>query len=202
MTSDEIKETLQEILELAKNMDKEHLKKILKILMISQQKNRSDLLPTAGLRNNVNKAINDCMKKDHLEKTFTCHQMKQIYQIMGDYGYYPTCKLCGQPVKIDTKTSRNSLRYAPLEFSWDHIYPKSLGGSNDLVNMQVAHKACNNTRGNTLLESEHYVINITVNFMSFNSLQNHDRSKKYNRRYGKLRKRNSWCCKCNRQKHR
>ena len=71
-----------------------------------------------------------------------CRQMKGIYTIIGDYGIYPICKLCGQPIFIDSD--------APLDekesFSWDHIIPKSFGGEYQLYNTQTTHKICNNHR--------------------------------------------------------
>lgn len=34
--------------------------------------------------------------------------------------------------------------------SIDHIIPKSLGGTNDMANLRLAHKRCNIIRGNKL----------------------------------------------------
>lgn len=46
------------------------------------------------------------------------------------------CKLCNKKLGID--------------ISVDHIYPKSLGGSNDMENLQLAHKKCNSDKRSTI----------------------------------------------------
>lgn len=47
------------------------------------------------------------------------------------------CKLCG--LIMSEKT-----------ISIDHIFPKSLGGSNEPINLQLAHIKCNGLKGNKL----------------------------------------------------
>lgn len=47
------------------------------------------------------------------------------------------CALCGLPMGRRTVTI-------------DHILPKSLGGTNDMANLRLAHKKCNRRRGNKL----------------------------------------------------
>ena len=49
------------------------------------------------------------------------------------------CSLCGKQLSLDEATV-------------DHIIPKSLGGTNIPENLQLAHKACNKAKGNTLPE--------------------------------------------------
>jgi len=53
---------------------------------------------------------------------------------------YPLCALCGQPIKRAD------------DLSQDHIVPVSMGGKTELENLQVAHKKCNNDRGNLTME--------------------------------------------------
>lgn len=43
---------------------------------------------------------------------------------------------------------------AEVMMTWDHILPKSLGGSNDLVNAQCMCKSCNEKKGNSLSLNE------------------------------------------------
>lgn len=52
-----------------------------------------------------------------------------------------TCGLCGQPVDPDTPWP--SPEYPTI----DHIKPRSLGGSDDLDNLQCAHHYCNTAKG-------------------------------------------------------
>jgi len=63
--------------------------------------------------------------------TIDKRQMKQIYRILIAHGRFPICPACNQPI-----TDIN-------DFSWDHVYPHSCGGSNDLYNLQPMHKICN-----------------------------------------------------------
>lgn len=49
------------------------------------------------------------------------------------------CQICGKPVRA---------RKGPRRASVDHIVPLSRGGTNDLVNLQLAHLSCNLLKGN------------------------------------------------------
>lgn len=50
------------------------------------------------------------------------------------------CRLCGLPVDLAVKSPN---RAAP---SVDHIVPRALGGSDDLTNLQLAHRGCNSSK--------------------------------------------------------
>lgn len=39
-----------------------------------------------------------------------------------------------------------------LQYTVEHLLPKSRGGTNDIENLDGSHQFCNNFRGNTLLE--------------------------------------------------
>lgn len=52
------------------------------------------------------------------------------------------CHICGK--KIDLAVSRMS----PGGLTIDHLLPVSMGGTNDLTNLHVAHRRCNVARGN------------------------------------------------------
>jgi 5-methylcytosine-specific restriction endonuclease McrA len=52
--------------------------------------------------------------------------------VVAEYG--DTCWLCRRPI-LGTVTV-------------DHVIPRSLGGTNDLVNLRPAHGRCNSSRGN------------------------------------------------------
>lgn len=47
------------------------------------------------------------------------------------------CGLCGDPVALE-------------DVHIDHVQPRSLGGSNELENLQVAHSGCNMSKGNRI----------------------------------------------------
>lgn len=53
-------------------------------------------------------------------------------QVIERDGY--TCGLCGEDVE-------------PTDVHIDHIHPKSLGGGDELENLQVAHSLCNIRKG-------------------------------------------------------
>lgn len=51
------------------------------------------------------------------------------------------CQICSLPVDVGSGFNDN---FAP---SLDHIIPRSLGGSDDPVNLRTAHRVCNSIRG-------------------------------------------------------
>lgn len=51
------------------------------------------------------------------------------------------CGICGQPVDL-------TISSGPLQPTIDHIVPQTRGGSSDRVNLQLAHRVCNNRKGN------------------------------------------------------
>ena len=68
--------------------------------------------------------------------TLTRTEMKQIYRMLIARGIFPKCVACGSDIMTEE------------DFSWDHIYPKSKGGKNDVANLQPMHKICNELKGN------------------------------------------------------
>lgn len=198
MTDNEIRQTLRDVFVLTNSMDKEHLTKMLQILVAFQNKPcDTDVFCDANLRKNVKKHLNKYLDSNHLLARFNHKQIKQIYAIMGDYGHYPVCKLCGKPIYINSSTIRNSVTQRNnKEFTWDHIYPKSLGGVNDLSNMQAAHKICNNHKGRNLPEEHaHYQINIVVTIQFDDCFDKNFRNKNRNTKKvsSALRKQDAWC---------
>ena len=198
MTDNEIRQTLRDVLVLTNSMDKEHLTKMLQILLASQYAGSdANLFCVINLRKNVKKHLNKYLDSNHLLARFNHKQIKQIYAIMGDYGHYPVCKLCGKPIYINSETVRNPVTQRNnKEFSWDHIYPKSLGGANDLSNMQAAHKICNNHKGSNLPEEHaHCQINILVTIRFDDCLNTNFRNTNRNTKKPNpvLRKQDAWC---------
>lgn len=55
------------------------------------------------------------------------------------------CGICNRPVDITLKSGTRGSRRGP---SVDHIVPRSLGGTDDLSNLRLAHWGCNQKRGN------------------------------------------------------
>lgn len=55
------------------------------------------------------------------------------------------CGLCSKAMKFDVPTGP---RGDPFGATIDHVIPRSLGGVDDLVNLQLAHWVCNNRKGN------------------------------------------------------
>ena len=179
MTDNEIKQTLKDIFILSNSMDKEHLEKL--FLILSGEK-EVGLWYTPIFRKTIRRKLTSCMNKKHLNALFNHKQIKQMYTIMGDYEHYPVCALCGKPIRINSETMQDpSYRKSSQEFTWDHIYPKSLGGANDLSNMQPTHKSCNNSKGAIVPEDlTHYQINVVVNICFKDSLQKIVRPKNRN----------------------
>lgn len=48
----------------------------------------------------------------------------------------------------DMELNRHDRKRGPNAISIEHVYPRSLGGSNQLFNLVLAHADCNNVRGN------------------------------------------------------
>ena len=68
-------------------------------------------------------------------KNLSSYYSKPLGQIHEDFK--GICALCGN--------------YVPLEeASRDHIIPRSQGGGNDRINIQLTHKSCNNLKGDDL----------------------------------------------------
>lgn len=200
MTNKEIKETLKTASFLVNTMDKEHARNLLKILLGAQCKNDCASFAFIDIRKTVKKLLSDLIKTDHVNNYLNRKHMKQIFAIMGDYEVYPTCKLCGQTIKITTGTNQSG----QMDFSWDHQKPKSKGGSYDLANLQPTHKICNNKRGVKPVYSKHYRLKMKIDIDIEFDLEDLCDSK--NPRYRPdrfgLRKQDSWCHKQCCQKHR
>lgn len=193
MTDSEIKKTLKDILILTNSMDPEHLNRLLKVLLINTMEDFEFSCPDnpQKLRKTTQKMITRRLNKRHVIKSFNRKQMKQIYTIMGDYGRFPVCKICGRPIDINSETVQNSKECTYQEFSWDHIYPKSLGGSDDLINLQTTHKLCNNRKANKVLGHDHFVVNVQVDLIPVGRM--HIKRKKKVNINMQLRKQDSWC---------
>ena len=70
--------------------------------------------------------------------SLTRDEVKTFYNISINHGVCPICAGC--------KTEIRDIH----DFSWDHSQPKSLGGPDDVFNMQPMHKCCNEFKGNKL----------------------------------------------------
>lgn len=80
-----------------------------------------------------------------------CRHLKKIYALLIACGHYPICPWCKKPIyKID-------------DFTWDHIVPKSAGGTDTIDNLQPMHKICNNESKNDLSYQGEYTYDIKNN---------------------------------------
>ena len=59
------------------------------------------------------------------------------------------CQICKKPLDRRVKDEVH-----PEYVTFDHIVPLSKGGKTELSNLQLAHKSCNNSRGNADLPEE------------------------------------------------
>lgn len=68
------------------------------------------------------------------------NQVKELYRIAIFLGFAPKCPGYGLPISNIG------------DFSWDHIWPKNKGGSNDLHNLQPMHKTCNTLKSDIVVD--------------------------------------------------
>ncbi len=147
MTNNEVKNALKELHRTIDMMDKSHINALLKILINAQGIKNCAFFLSLDVRKFTKKLLSDFIKSDFVNYRLSRRQMKQIYQILGDYHIYPRCGLCGQPIMIDSDYMKYEPSFDKMAFSWDHMDPKSMGGSDELENMEPTHKICNNKRG-------------------------------------------------------
>ena len=195
MTDNEIHNTLKNISSLLNTMDQEHLKKLLCILLdIKEDKETMEYFPHP--RKTARQILAGYENTPLLTDSFNHKQIKAMYTILGDYNCYPVCQLCGHPIKIDSDIAKHTKQSMPMVFTWDHIFPKSMGGETTLANLQPAHKICNNQKGSNPPEEhrEHYSITVTIK-MKVNNIEDIDcnKSKKHKKKHVGLRKQDMWC---------
>ena len=194
MTYTEIRQTLRNASSMVNKMDKAHIKELLKILTNAQCTNDCAFFLCMDIKKTVKKLLFELSKSDRLEDKISIKQLKQIFAIMGDYDVYPTCKLCGQPIIINSQTLKDTEQPQTM-FTWDHLFPKSLGGAGTLQNLQPAHKICNNKKADKLIYYKHYKITIDIDIDL-----NPGGTTKHKVSHIGLRKQDSWCHK-NRPQH-
>lgn len=179
MTDQEIYNILYDTHCIIDHMTKDKVKKILNILGPLQQYFGFKLSGSDKLNFNTKKILTNLMVYGRLTDVFDRNQIKALYRILSEYHIYPTCPLCGEPI------IRYSNNKHPDEFSWDHVIPKSLGGENELYNLQPTHKECNNDKGNNLLYHAHYTVEVVVNINFSNNMSKHSRKRKKKKFYRK-----------------
>lgn len=139
MTSDDTRNLLADIDAHAERLDKTHVRQLHRMLMSVFDKERV-------ARDDIHRIMTLLMAHAaKLDKT----NIKKLYKIAIRYDLGPKCFACNQPML--------HIR----EFSWDHLYPHSKGGSDDLQNLVPMHKSCNQDKGDNVIEiviSEDYSI--------------------------------------------
>ncbi|MBR3147726.1 MAG: HNH endonuclease [Alphaproteobacteria bacterium] len=198
MTNNEIKDTLKQASRLVNTMDKEHIKNLLRVFVDAQFEKNCASFFYIDIKKTLKKLLSDLVKTEHVNGVLNRKQMKQVFEIMGDYGFRPICKLCGKPIEINSVNQRHKDQLKNMAFSWDHQVPKSKGGSYDLSNLQPTHKLCNNRRGTKPLYSRHYKIKLNIEL----SVELEEQGTRYRPASFGLRKQDSWCHKqcCQRQR--
>ena len=81
----------------------------------------------------------------------TKRHLKKIYALLIAMGHYPVCPWCKEHI------------YNINDFTWDHIVPKSAGGTDTIDNLQPMHKICNNESKNDVSYQGEYTYNIKNN---------------------------------------
>ncbi len=157
MTNEEIYDVLSDVYRVVDIAGKDKVKRIYRILFSNKKETSLCGGKYCGLVQHTKNILSDFMNQKNLVDIFDKKQIKSLYSILSEYQIYPICPLCGHAIK------RYSNNKHPDEFSWDHITPKSLGGSSDIYNLQPTHKECNNRKGNDMLYHAHYNIEIIVN---------------------------------------
>lgn len=67
-------------------------------------------------------------------------QLNRKYRVLIALGCFPTCYLCGQPIKKQNEVSQ------------DHVIPKSKSGKTIEANLCVTHKYCNAHKGSMTVQ--------------------------------------------------
>lgn len=84
----------------------------------------------------------------------SARRRRQLVRIIERDGLM--CWICRSPV--DPESSRQAADGATL----DHVVPQAAGGGNELTNLRLAHKRCNQVRGHAfaLLRDGHLLLDV------------------------------------------
>jgi len=152
MKNEDIQKILCDVRSIVDDLSKEKLRQLMEFLFAGQQ-HRCVFADSVDLVKYTKSHLTSLIKYDNLLELFDKQQIKSLYRLLADYGIYPICPLCGEPIKM--RSAKHNVK-----FSWDHIVPKSLGGPDSLDNLQPTHKICNNLKGNDILYHAHYNIKV------------------------------------------
>ena len=132
MTDEEITAVLTSVVALRNKLTLKDIHNICRISVARQQSQRKSSRAQDATR--IFSSI--VALKDQL----TPSDIKNLYRILAAHGQPPVCSSCGRPI-TDFR-----------QFSWDHVFARSIGGPNDIKNMTPMCVSCNVKKGSHIKE--------------------------------------------------
>jgi len=133
MTDEEITAVLTSVVALRNHLTLRDVYNICRVSVIQKQSQTESLSPQA-------KTTKFFMGVMTFKDQLTPGDIKNLYRILAAHGQPPKCSLCGREIT----DMRN--------FSWDHVFAKSIGGPDDIKNMTPMCVNCNVKKGSQIKE--------------------------------------------------
>ena len=132
MTPDDVRDLIKNISLHASELDKTHLKQLVGLLTAKCE--------GKILRKNCNDAQYVLQELEQIAPKLVKSDIKKLYRVAIECDMAPKCYACNLPITHIK------------DFSWDHVYPHSKGGSDKLYNLVPMHKSCNARKGAQVFE--------------------------------------------------